>query len=90
MPRSEAPRKAGKKEVYIVASGDLRLSANQVCWPAQERMEAELGAALAAHGYRAVRAHPYREDQRHGFIASQAEGMSGAPPSSAAHAEVDS
>src|SRR5262249_20932789 len=27
-----------KKRVFLVASGDLRLSANQVCWPAQKQM----------------------------------------------------
>ena len=33
------PQRLGKKEVYLVASGDLRLSANQKCWPAQKEME---------------------------------------------------
>jgi hypothetical protein len=28
--------------VYLVASGDLRLSANRLCWPAQKNMEAGL------------------------------------------------
>ncbi len=32
-----------KNEVQLVASGDLRLSANQVCWPAQAAMEKALG-----------------------------------------------
>ena len=31
---------------YLVASGDLRLSANQVCWPAQEAMEKQIVAAF--------------------------------------------
>jgi len=38
---------ANGKEVYLVASGDLRLSANQKCWPAQQEMEATLGRAVA-------------------------------------------
>ncbi|MFO0914946.1 MAG: fucose isomerase [Pirellulales bacterium] len=75
MPQIASPRKAGKKDVLIVANGDLRLSANQVCWPAQQQMEADLAAAIESNGYLAVRAHPYREDLRHGFIDSQAEGM---------------
>lgn len=25
--------------VYLVASGDMRLAANQDCWPAQQQME---------------------------------------------------
>src|SRR5262245_60901299 len=63
------------KEVYLVASGDLRLSANQKCWPAQQEMEATLGRAVAEAGYKVVRAHQERPDAGHGFIASQREGM---------------
>ena len=63
------------KKVYLIASGDLRLSANQVCWEAQNAMEESLRAAIEAQGYTVQRAHPYKEDQKHGFIASQREGM---------------
>ncbi len=64
-----------QKVVQLVASGDLRLSANQTCWAAQNEMEQALGAALAAEGYTVVRSHPYKEDEKHGFIASQREGI---------------
>ena len=70
-----AAQKVGKKQVLLVASGDLRLSANQVCWPAQKQMEDELTRAVGAAGYELIRAHPYKEDQKHGFIQSQKEGM---------------
>jgi L-fucose isomerase-like protein len=63
------------KQVQLVASGDLRLSANQKCWPAQAEMERNLGASIAAAGFELVRAHPYKDDVRHGFIASQREGI---------------
>src|SRR5262249_6596743 len=63
------------KQVQLVASGDLRLSANQKCWPAQLEMEQSLGRAVAAAGFEIVRAHPYKNDARHGFIASQREGI---------------
>ncbi|MCS7337546.1 MAG: L-fucose/L-arabinose isomerase family protein [Verrucomicrobiae bacterium] len=63
------------RHVQLIASGDLRLSANQVCWPAQEQMEQALKAAIEAEGWRVVRAHPYKPDQKHGFIASQREGI---------------
>ena len=63
------------KQVQLVASGDLRLSANQKCWPAQSEMERNLGQAIAAAGFEVVRAHPYKQDVRHGFIASQREGI---------------
>lgn len=74
-PPVAKPAKLGPNQVYLVASGDLRLSANQKCWPAQRDMEASLAAAVEAEGYSLRRAHPYREDAEHGFIASQREGM---------------
>jgi hypothetical protein len=63
------------KTILLVASGDLRLSANQTCWPAQHAMEQALSAAVAKLGYKVVRAHKYNDEQKHGFIASQKEGM---------------
>ncbi len=65
----------GNRDVALVANGDLRLSANRVCWNAQAEMEASLGRAVARHGYRLVRAHPYKKAEGHGFIGSQKEGL---------------
>ncbi len=67
--------KLKKKQIQLVANGDLRLAANQKCWPAQEEMEKQLGSAIAAEGYEVVRAHPFKAGQGHGFIQSQKEGM---------------
>src|SRR2546423_1898914 len=64
-----------KNQVQLVASGDLRLSANQACWPAQAAMEKALAAALNAQGFSIVRAHPFKTKEKHGFIASQREGL---------------
>jgi L-fucose isomerase-like protein len=66
---------SGAKEVYLIASGDLRLSANQKCWPAQQEMERALGKAIADAGYKVVRAHQEQPGAGHGFIASQRQGM---------------
>jgi hypothetical protein len=63
------------KHVYLVSSGDLRLSANQQCWPEQAKMEATLGKALKAEGWTVVRAHPINKEKQHGFIESQKMGM---------------
>jgi hypothetical protein len=63
------------KNVYLIANGDLRESANQKCWAAQAAMERALGAALKKLGARVVRAHPYKTKAGHGFISSQKEGM---------------
>ncbi len=63
------------KIVLLVANGDLRASANEVCWPAQRAMEQTLAAAVGRAGGKLVRAHPYKPKQKHGFIGSQKEGM---------------
>ncbi|TGE24223.1 fucose isomerase [Hymenobacter aquaticus] len=63
------------QEIVLVASGDLRLAANQNCWAAQQAMEAQLSAALARQGYSVRRAHPYDPAKQHGFIDSQKMGM---------------
>lgn len=64
-----------KKQIQLIASGDLRLSANQVCWPAQAAMEKSLSAALEQEGYSVVRAHAYDSKLKHGFISSQRQGI---------------
>ncbi len=63
------------KTVYLVASGDLRLSANQNCWPAQEAMEKQISAAVEREGAKVKRAHPYDPVQKHGFLDSQKLGI---------------
>ena len=64
-----------QRSVLLIANGDLRLSANQACWKAQEEMEATLTKAVDSLGYKLKRAHPYKPEQKHGFIQSQKEGM---------------
>ena len=73
--RPETARKIGKKQVQLVANGDIRLSANQTCWPEQKAVEKALGAAVASFGYHVVRSHPYKAADKHGFIDSQKEGI---------------
>ncbi len=63
------------KHVYLVSSGDLRLSANQQCWPEQAKMETILAKALKAEGWTVVRAHRYDKIKKHGFIDSQKAGI---------------
>jgi len=67
--------KPADDEVLLITSGDLRLSANQVCWPAQRDMEQALTAAFAQQGIKLVRAHAYDATLKHGFISSQRKGM---------------
>src|SRR5437667_4094953 len=63
------------KPVILVANGDLRLSANQKCWPAQERAEEAVMAAIRAEGGEVRRGHAYDPVKQHGFIDSQKRGM---------------
>jgi hypothetical protein len=69
------PNPVSANEVILIASGDLRESANEMCWPAQSAMEAGVVAAFAAEGVTVSRAHPYDPTRRHGFISSQRMGM---------------
>jgi hypothetical protein len=72
---SQQPGTASPNDVYLVTSGDLRLAANQTCWPAQSALEADLAAVLAAEGYTLKRAFPVDPITQHGFISSQRMGM---------------
>lgn len=63
------------KTVYLIANGDLRLSANQKCQSTQAEMEALVTAAIQAEGFTVQRAHGFDEAKGHGFIDSQKYGM---------------
>ncbi len=69
MPKSQT------RAVTLIASGDLRLSANQNCWPAQKAMEEKIAAALKREGWSVRRGHAYDAKEKHGFISSQRMGM---------------
>ncbi len=62
-------------EIQLIANGDLRLSANRVCWPAQKATEEKLIAAIEKLGRKVVRAHEYDAEKQHGFIDSQKRGL---------------
>ncbi len=62
-------------EIQLVANGDLRLSANRKCWPAQRDMEARLTAAIESAGGKVRRAHEFDATKEHGFIDSQKRGL---------------
>ncbi len=63
------------KSVVLIASGDLRLSANRVCWPAQAAAEAAVTKAIGSFGFEVKRGHPFDPVKQHGFIDSQKYGM---------------
>lgn len=74
-PEIILPDPVEDNEIVLVANGDLRQSANEVCWPAQAEMEAKITEAFRAEGYEVRRAHPFNPDEGHGFIKSQRMGM---------------
>ena len=63
------------KTVYLAASGDLRISANQTCESAQAAMEEKFVAACQREGVKVKRAHSFDPDKKHGFIDSQKMGL---------------
>jgi hypothetical protein len=75
IPQTRKAPKLKKRQVQLIANGDLRQSANQKCWPEQAKVEELLTGALADCGNEIVRAHPYKDSEGHGFISSQKEGM---------------
>jgi L-fucose isomerase-like protein len=58
-------------QIYLIANGDLRLSANRNCWAAQQKTEEAIMAAIRREGRQIQRAHPYDSEKQHGFIDSQ-------------------
>ncbi|MGA7147293.1 MAG: fucose isomerase [Microbacterium sp.] len=63
------------RTAYLIASGDLRESANSAGWPTQAQMEADVTAALGELGWTVVRANGIDPDTGHGFISSQRMGL---------------
>jgi hypothetical protein len=60
---------------YLIASGDLRPSANIRCWPTQQKLEADVVAAFGRLGWAAHRTHELDPVKRHGFVDSQRMGI---------------
>ncbi|CAN5542309.1 hypothetical protein BH24CHL9_BH24CHL9_15090 [soil metagenome] len=75
IPSLPEPAPVAPDEVVLVASGDLRHTANRAGWPAQQQLEADLAAALAGEGIRVLRANAYDDAVGHGFIWNQRMGM---------------
>jgi hypothetical protein len=64
-----------QEPVIVIANGDLRLSANQKCWPAQAQAEEAVMNAIRREGRDVRRGHPCDPEKGHGFIDSQKRGM---------------
>ena len=75
LPELATPEAPKKNEVVLIANGDLRLSVNRMCWPAQKAMEKTIVASIKREGWKVRRGHAYDKAKRHGFIDCQKEGM---------------
>lgn len=75
LPAPTARPASAPKTAYLIASGDLRESANVGGWPVQAAMEADVIAALADLGWTVIRAHDVDPATGHGFISSQRMGL---------------
>jgi L-fucose isomerase-like protein len=76
LPKAPKLKPPPKRTAILIASGDLRRSANIACWPAQRELEAQARAAFEDLGWSLVRGSPEQSGpgEPHGFIASQAQG----------------
>jgi hypothetical protein len=63
------------ENIYLVASGDSRITANQRCWPAQEALESAVISAFNNLGKKVVRGHAVDPVKKHGFIDGQIRGI---------------
>lgn len=63
------------RTAYLIASGDLRESANVAGWPTQVQLEAGVTKVVEALGWRVVRANEVDPATGHGFISSQRMGL---------------
>jgi hypothetical protein len=65
-------------ETILVASGDLRETANRLGWPAQAELESNVEGALRRHGVAVRRGHPFDAARGHEFISSPRDPAIGA------------
>jgi len=75
LPDLTAPLPTLPRTAYLIASGDLRESANTAGWPTQVALEAGVTSVFESLGWSVVRANPVDPVTGHGFISSQRMGM---------------
>jgi hypothetical protein len=75
LPTPVARPDLSPRTAYLIASGDLRESANVAGWPTQMRLEAAVTKVVESLGWRVVRANDVDPATGHGFISSQRMGL---------------
>lgn len=75
LPAARTVPTAPERTAYLIASGDLRESANVAGWPVQVELERIITDALTEQDWTVVRANPVDPTTGHGFISSQRMGL---------------
>lgn len=75
LPTPASRPELAPKTAYLIASGDLRESANVAGWPTQVELEAAVTRVLNDLGWQVIRANGVDPDTGHGFISSQRMGL---------------
>ncbi|MEZ3160808.1 fucose isomerase [Microbacterium sp. BWT-B31] len=75
LPAVRERRTTPPKTAYLIASGDLRESANTAGWPTQVELEAGVTRVLGELGWSVIRANDVDPATGHGFISSQRMGL---------------
>ena len=75
LPILLAPPSVPERTIVTIASGDLRHSANEKCWPTQQHLESDFGSAVEALGWSVQRGHAVDAAKGHGFIDGQRMGI---------------
>jgi L-fucose isomerase-like protein len=75
LPELAAKPSAPPRTAFLIASGDLRESANIAGWPTQQLLERAVVAACADLGWTVSRANEVSPRTGHGFISSQRMGL---------------
>ncbi|NYE18366.1 fucose isomerase [Microbacterium immunditiarum] len=75
LPAARERRTVPPRTAYLIASGDLRESANTAGWPTQVELEAGVTRALEQLGWSVIRANEVDPETGHGFISSQRMGL---------------
>lgn len=75
LPTPASRPSASPKTAYLIASGDLRESANAAGWPTQVALETAVTGVFEQLGWSVIRANDVDPATGHGFISSQRMGL---------------
>lgn len=75
LPKLIKPEPLKEKQIYLLASGNMREARNRDTWSDQNALEQTLVKVFAEEGYDLIRAFPFHPVLGHGHITGQRHGM---------------